>query len=137
MSDFELVLDYTVPIKTVSALSANGSHGSHHRITKARREVRQDVADMVMRGRHSPPTGRVDIHVTLHQRTKGRRDPDGLAGVAKPVIDGLVTAGLLEDDGHKYVASVRLAVVAGVTDVPKGNHTLIVTITDAEELDAA
>ena len=39
-----------------------------------------------------------------------RRDPDNLAGALKPVLDGIVDAGVIPDDSWRHVAGVALSV---------------------------
>ena len=48
-------------------------------------------------------TPKVNIHI--HSIRKRLVDPDGISG--KAAIDGLVHAGLLEDDSCKFVEEVR------------------------------
>ena len=45
------------------------------------------------------------VRITVHSRRKRLCDPDGISG--KAAIDGLVKAGLLEDDSAKFVTEVR------------------------------
>lgn len=50
--------------------------------------------------------GRVAITLTMTPADRRRRDPDGIVGALKPIIDGLVDAGVLADDSWRHVASV-------------------------------
>jgi crossover junction endodeoxyribonuclease RusA len=58
------------------------------------------------------PTGldRVDVELLMIPADRRRRDPDNLAGVLKPCLDGLVDVGVLPDDSATHVASVTLRV---------------------------
>lgn len=60
----------------------------------------------------------VRIVVTYYPADRRRRDPDGLAGVGKHFIDGLVDAGILEDDDSTRVRSVTYAIAPHVPDDP-------------------
>lgn len=62
------------------------------------------------RWRGGPCERRVVVALRMHPADRRRRDPDNLAPVVKPMIDGLCDAGLLADDGWKNVAQVRLSV---------------------------
>lgn len=46
---------------------------------------------------------RVRIVITFHKARAGRYDPANLYPTAKAIVDGLVDAGVLEDDSHRYV----------------------------------
>lgn len=44
------------------------------------------------------PLGRAELEATFLVKTARRRDPDNLVASLKPLIDGLVAAGVLADD---------------------------------------
>jgi len=54
-----------------------------------------------------PSNPKVQIEVTQHYSNIGF-DPDGLACVVAPYIDGLVDAGVMKDDGPKVVMAYVL-----------------------------
>ena len=64
--------------------------------------------------------------------TKKKRDPDNCFGGVKYILDGIVAAGIIDDDDRDHVASItnRIAVgdsrgvVAIVTSVPKPLYTI-------------
>ena len=45
----------------------------------------------------------VRIVLTAMTKTRGRRDPDNFAAACKPIIDGLVLAGVLVDDSFAVI----------------------------------
>ena len=49
------------------------------------------------------PMGKATIYVGITKRTRGKYDPVNLSDTFKPVIDGLVTAGVLDDDDYEHV----------------------------------
>ena len=49
------------------------------------------------------PMGRVRLSIVYYEPNK-RRDPDNIAAAKKFLGDGLVAAGVLAGDGHKYIA---------------------------------
>jgi hypothetical protein len=48
----------------------------------------------------------VSINITWYCANR-RQDPDGIAGGKKIIIDGLVSAGILRNDGWKEIKSFR------------------------------
>ena len=58
--------------------------------------------EQVQSGKPAPLDTQCSIHI--HSRRHTLADADGVS--AKAVIDGLVHAGLLEDDSPKYVSSI-------------------------------
>jgi hypothetical protein len=66
----------------------------------------------------------VDIEVVFVKPTRAARDPDNVVGAAKPLIDGLVLAGLLPDDSDRHVRKV-----CGSTLYEKGVREVRVTVT--------
>lgn len=57
-----------------------------------------------------PPLDVVFVELTMIPADRRRRDPDNLAGALKPVLDGLVDAGVIPDDSWQHVAGVALAI---------------------------
>jgi crossover junction endodeoxyribonuclease RusA len=53
----------------------------------------------------------VEIELMMIPADRRRRDPDNLAGILKPCLDGLVDVGVLPDDSWRHVASVTLRIV--------------------------
>jgi hypothetical protein len=50
-----------------------------------------------------PKFNRVWLDITYYDPNR-RRDPDNQAGAKKYILDGIVAAGLISNDGHKQVA---------------------------------
>ena len=89
---------------------------------KAWRMVTKSAAN-----RHGVPRlGRVHVRLTMTPSDRRRRDPDNIAGVLKPVLDGLVDAGVLADDSAEYVASVTLVVERA--EPGRGEHRWVVSL---------
>lgn len=49
------------------------------------------------------PVGKATIHVGVTKRTSNRYDPVNLTDTAKPIVDQLVKAGVLDEDDHRHV----------------------------------
>lgn len=71
-------------------------------------------------------TERVSCAVTFVYPIHRRRDPDGLAGLAKPLLDALVRCLVLTDDDSEHVVLAVSAIVE-----PKTTETRI-EITELE-----
>ena len=52
----------------------------------------------------------VFVELTMTPSDRRRRDPDNLAGALKPILDGLVDAGVIPDDSWQHVAGVALSI---------------------------
>lgn len=55
-----------------------------------------------------PHLPRVRVRITWIE-PDARRDPDNIAAAAKYVMDGLVEAGVIQDDRQRYVAGIEHA----------------------------
>ena len=53
-----------------------------------------------------PVIGRVDVVCTWYCKDR-RRDPDNVSAGIKFVLDGLIQAGVLQNDGWKQIRSIR------------------------------
>lgn len=95
-----------VPLRTLNVRSGHWSERSSH--AKQLRSRAAWHAKAVWPGRD--PIEKAIIEVTLFVPTRHRRDPDGLGPTAKPVIDGLVDAGVLVDDSFHVVDEVRFRI---------------------------
>lgn len=109
--------------------SLNGRDSHWRERLSAEKSVQQVVRQRVRREHPRRSIERAAIEVVRHQPHARRRDPDNLAATAKPVIDGLVQAGLLLDDGHAHVDRVVLRVVVD-RDRPDGWR---ITVTPTKE----
>lgn len=111
-----------VPGRLVNPL--NGAHGHWSVPARYRRTWREKVHVAVWaQGRtvvdrnqvHSKEPWRPASEpkrITLHAHTWGHLDPDGLAAACKPILDGLVDAGLIHSDapdsGHEIAYSQEI-----------------------------
>lgn len=86
--------------------SPNASSGQHWgTIARSRTKFRGDAKLLALpfvRAR-GQPLDRARITVTIVRRGGRPFDPDNIMALVKPVIDGIVDAHLLRDDGPRYV----------------------------------
>lgn len=88
-----------------------------HERAKRAREFRELSCLLASRNLPADPVdGLVIVTVTWCCKTKHRRDPDNVSGYAKPLIDGLVDAGVIPDDSWRHVDEVRLRIRTGATE---------------------
>ena len=103
MRQFTLELPGDLPV-----WNAN-SRGNHYQRATTVRRWRETVG-WAARAARIPRLGRVDVELMLIPCNRRRRDPDNLAGALKPALDGIVDAGILDDDSSQHVASVTLRI---------------------------
>jgi hypothetical protein len=105
-----------IEVHPSSKLSKNSLHrvrtlGQAREVDKITRDERADgmmlgLEAMQIHG-NWPSDPKVQLEITQHYATTGL-DPDGLACVVAPYIDGFVDAGVMKDDGPKVVMAYVL-----------------------------
>jgi Holliday junction resolvase RusA-like endonuclease len=93
---------------------------------EAKREAAHRVACEALLRRVVPVNGPVRITFRWIFPTAGRHDLDNLIATAKPLIDALVTAGLLEDDDSRHVVGI-----AAEVRLERGRRALEIEIVQA------
>lgn len=69
-----------------------------------RKKLKDHCAEVVPKLAWSiEPVGKATIYVGVTKRTNNRYDPVNLTDTAKPIVDQLVKAGVLDEDDHKHV----------------------------------
>jgi hypothetical protein len=99
-------------------LSLNDRHHWAHRsrVNKLWRTAAHTAACTIGPPSARRANGRVLIAVTLPVRSvKVRRDPHNFVATIKPIIDGLVDAGVVPDDDSRWVVTAEPAFAAGST----------------------
>lgn len=81
----------------------NVNEGLHWREINKRRQIIRRCTDILARNQKIPLLQRVHIIGWLHFPDARRRDANNWADTAKPAVDALVTAGVLEDDDSTRV----------------------------------
>lgn len=77
-----------------------------HWAKKARitREVR-DTATVLARHHKAPHTDRLVVSLHYRPKDKRRRDTINLTSLQKVLVDGIVSAGVIDDDDHLHVST--------------------------------
>lgn len=69
-----------------------------------RKRLKDHCAQVVpLLARSLDPVGKATIHVGVTKRTNNRYDPVNLTDTAKPGVDQLVKAGVIDEDDHRHV----------------------------------
>lgn len=93
--------------------------GNRYVAAKEKRRQTAEVKYQCMK--FNPINSKVDIRFEWH--VKGKHDSDNIAFAKKFVLDGLVDAGVLPNDGPKYVGNFEDVICR---DVSKGNMDYVI-----------
>jgi hypothetical protein len=107
-----------------------------HWAAKAKRtkEIRRAVALLARSRPYSiPHMDRITVQLEWRPRTAHRRDGDGPAPTIKAAVDGLVDAGVCDDDSTEYVTHLPLVLLPPVPREP-ARIWLVVRALETEEV---
>lgn len=119
-------------------LSLNDRHSSYHE----ERRLQQAVAHMVnatarraVKDGALEPRPRIAVELLYYPASNSRRDADNIAATLKPILDGLVDAGIMPDDKADHVVLTSQRIVLRRDD-PHGRAEAEcwVIVTDASAL---
>ena len=113
VNGFTLVLPFESPPLLMNQLRSKTHWRQQH---NAHTAVKDAVMVMCRDQQAGTRYERVGVELVWHAKTLRRRDPDSLAPMVKGCLDGLVAAGVIEDDASTYVEDVRLRVHTGATE---------------------
>lgn len=88
---------------------------------RAVRAVRS-VAAAFVRAAHIPRANRISVTLTYHPRDSRRRDEDNLVATLKPLCDGIVDAGVVDDDDPAHMAKAMPTIAEAH---PKDPHLVL------------
>lgn len=109
-------------------LSSNGGHGNRYAKAEIKKHLRLIAR---LKGREWVMNGgcgfeRCFLTASIGYATSGRADPPNLWPTVKPLVDGLVDAGVLPDDSDEFIPLT--AFKRDPVKAPKGTHTVTVTL---------
>lgn len=87
--------------------TTNAAHQMHHQQVSADRRRWREAGAWLARAARIPALDAISLHVWgRYPNRRSLPDPDALAPAVKGVLDGLVDAGVIPDDGPGHVAVV-------------------------------
>ena len=96
-------LRFTIERNLWETTKANGSHGHWSKQAGARKQLRQTAGWTAKAHRHQPLKTPCRCIAYIQYPTKAEADPANAAGTVKPLIDGIVDAGLIKDDSSQHL----------------------------------
>ena len=112
----------TLPLSTPLSLN----HRMHHQVrAKRTREVRE-MALLLARAAKIPHCERVRVTLVYTPKDSRVRDPLNLVATLKACEDGLVDAGVVDDDNPRYVESVMPLIDVAEPKLVGGRLALLV-----------
>lgn len=109
----------------LSATDANKTlRGNRFAHNAVRQKVKREVG-LLVHGK-TPEKPLTKFYLTFTRHSPGTLDFDNLVSSLKPVIDGLVIAGVIQDDNWDYIRSV------GLDQVKSKEKKLVVRVEECE-----
>lgn len=103
-----VTIQFPVPAKQLS-MNDKTHWGTRHRWVKAWRHTA--CIETINQVREPIPLPPCFVHVTIPFSRGARRDPHNFFATVKPIVDGLVDAGLWPDDTTEWVTTVEPTLV--------------------------
>lgn len=103
MSTYTLSINCPQAIRKVPYGLLTSNARPHWSVAREVARYWRHLAAVTAREAGIPRVGRGRVVVTFHKATNRRFDPGNLAPVSKAILDGIVDAGVFEDDSHEYV----------------------------------
>ena len=131
MKSITFFLDFPLPTMNEMIRTARGNRFA----SAAQKKKYTDLVAMeIMVQTSRPHFEAVSLDITWIE-TKRKRDPDNVFAAVKFILDGIVAAGIIDDDDRNHVASItnRIAVsdsrgvAVMVSSVPKPLYTITYT----------
>lgn len=119
-------------------LSLNDRFASYHQERSLQKAIAHDVCAVALRtiregGLQARP--RVAVELIYYPSNNGRRDADNIAATLKPILDGLVDAGVIPDDKAEHVVRTSQRIVLARDDpYARRDSECWVVVTDASEM---
>lgn len=121
-------LAFSVPMSL--ALNSNALNNTHHRKRAPITEQLLEMGKLHMRAALGPPRahnappfmGRAHATVTLAFPDRIRRDAHNYMPMMKPLVDGFVKAGLIDDDRDAFLIGPHIIPADRLYKAPYGKH---------------
>jgi len=96
--------EWTLQLPFQTQLSLNDR--DHWAVAAKKKKPWREAAMVLARAARIPPCNRIRVELHYIPKQERRRDPDNLIACLKPLVDGLVDAGVVADDTERYVERV-------------------------------
>ncbi len=128
MESITFFLDFPLPTLNEMIRTARGNK---YAAAAQKKKYTDIVATEIMVQTERPHFSAISLDITWIE-TKKKRDPDNVFAAAKFLMDGIVAAGIIDDDDRDHVASITNRVVVSdsrgvavmVSSVPKPLYTI-------------
>ena len=119
----------TLTIPANEWMTSNGDRLHWTQVDTRRKLLRHRAATEARAQGLRRQTGKVLAWIKIGYPTKAKADPQNAADTLKPIFDGLVTAGILEDDSSDFLVP---AYDRDPKKAPKGTHTVTIVFVRQE-----
>lgn len=117
-----------IPVNSDEWMLAN--HRLHPQVKARKAAALREKAGWLARADLSPISGPLAVFARAYVRGGILPDADAIAPMVKPVIDGIVDAGIMPDDDGEHVYLVGYGRPARDRTLKPGMHSLMVVLTD-------
>ena len=80
----------------------------------------------------TPADGRALVVAGVQSRVARRSDPANASATTKPLVDGLVDAGVFPDDDHTHVVGPHHVHMPPDPSLPRGGHRIVLEIRELD-----
>lgn len=119
----------TLTIPASEWMTSNGNRLHWAQVAERRRLLRRRAEVEARAQKVRRQAGKVLAWIKVGYPTRAAADPQNAAATLKPIFDGLVTAGILEDDSSDYLVP---AYDRDPQKSPRGTHTVTIVFVSQE-----
>lgn len=112
-------------------ISANSRFGWRERARRVR-ALRARAFWLARAARLTPADGRALVVAGVQARVNRRSDPANASATTKPLVDGLVDAGVFPDDDHTHVVGPHHVHMPPDPLLPRGSHRIVLKIRELD-----
>ena len=126
---YQQVLEVVVPEN--EWISANSRFTWRERARRVR-ALRARAFWLARAARLTPADGRALVVAGVQARVNRRSDPANASATTKPLVDGLVDAGVFPDDDHTHVVGPHHVHMPLDPSLPRGSHRIVLEIRELD-----
>lgn len=103
MGNYELEFDVVSETPSLNQLLSKGWKFRHFKFLKIKNEIKLKVSG------HAPASPLTQFKISINRHATKTLDFDGLVASLKPIIDGLVLAGVLKNDDWTLINHINVS----------------------------